>query len=392
MTNHVILDVTEDDPLKLDWGTPASPESSYHVRTPILRDASAKVRTRLEELITAAMRKRAANQPLTVGLELKNLAEAGQELRNAIFQSVPGSPDEQEASRTESDWLPNLQNVEMHVRVARGIYIPWGLVYDDDPSRLSGAPDNIGFEEFSGFWCLKYSLSTLYNKIPAITVVKPTAAAEVQIVRLSHEQAWTKAFPQIPPEEQTLAKQSLFGRAPVVCSTQAFLDLWVGKKKRLETDVLYFFGHADGAALEFSKGDVLSLERFPDVLRRKPPKQHPACLVFLNGCHTAIGDDRSVGFMEATAYEGYCGFIGTEGKIPDVFALRFANAFLTRLMYTGKRTMAIMDELRRDFWPLSLAYNLSCHPDFRFVPKADEAVPPLALPNFSEDPIGSEKV
>ena len=96
--------------------------------------------------------------------------------------------------------------------------------------------------------------------------------------------------------------------------------------------------------------------------------------------------------MEATAYRGYCGFIGTEGKIPDVFALRFANAFLTRLRYTGKRAMAIMDELRRDFWPLSLAYNLSCHPDFRFVPKADGAITLLALPNFSEDPIGSEEV
>ena len=96
--------------------------------------------------------------------------------------------------------------------------------------------------------------------------------------------------------------------------------------------------------------------------------------------------------MEATAYRGYCGFIGAEGKIPDVFALRFANAFLTRLIYTGKTAGAIMDELRRDFWPLSLAYNLSCHPGFRFVPKGDEAAPALAPPDFSQDPIGSERV
>ena len=96
--------------------------------------------------------------------------------------------------------------------------------------------------------------------------------------------------------------------------------------------------------------------------------------------------------MQATAYGGYCGFIGTEAKIPDVFALRFANAFLTRLKYTGRKAVAIMGELRRDFWPLSLAYNLSCHPDFRFVPKANESAPALALPNFSQDPIGSEKV
>jgi hypothetical protein len=387
---HVILDVTEDDPLKLDWGTPVSPESSYHVGAKSLRDASVEVRGRLEELISAAMEKRKANQPLTVGLELKNLAEAGHALRNAIFQSVPGSPDEQEAFRT-GKWLPCLDNVEMHVRVARGIYIPWGLVYDGDLSQVSGAPEDVACEKFSGFWCLKYRLSILYNRIPPSIVVNPTATTEVQMLRLSHEQAWTKAFPQIPPEEQTLVKE-LFGKAPVICSTQEFLDFWARDKKNPETDLLYFFGHADGAALEFSKGDVLRLDKFPNVLQRYPPRQHPACLVFLNGCHTAIGDDKSGGFMQATAYGGYCGFIGTEAKIPDVFALRFANAFLTRLKYTGRKAVAIMGELRRDFWPLSLAYNLSCHPDFRFVPKANESAPALALPNFSQDPIGSEKV
>jgi hypothetical protein len=391
---HVMLDVKEEDPLKLDWGTPASPESSYRVPAHILRDASDEVRARLEELIGAAMTKRRANQPLTLGLELKKLAEAGQGLRNAIFRSVPGRPDEDEAYRIQNDWLPSLQNVEMHIRVwvPRGIYVPWGLVYEGDLSQLSGVPEDIGSEKFSGFWCLKYRLSTLYNTILASIVAKPTTTTEVRIVRLSHRHAWTTAFRRIPSKERTLVKQRLFGRAPAICSEKAFRDFWVKEKKSLETDLLYFFGHADGAALEFKKGDVLRLKEFPDVLRRRPAKQHPACLVFLNGCHTAIGDDDSGGFMVATAYGGYCGFIGTEGKIPDVFALRFANAFLTRLLYTGKRAMAIMDELRRDFWPLSLAYNLSCHPDFRFLSKPDEAVPALAVPDFSQEPIGSNTV
>ena len=96
--------------------------------------------------------------------------------------------------------------------------------------------------------------------------------------------------------------------------------------------------------------------------------------------------------MEATARTGYCGFIGTEAKIPDVFALRFANAFLTRLIYSGKKAITVMNELRGDFWPLSLAYNLSCQPDFRFVPKEEDSIPALPLPDFSRDPIGSEKV
>jgi hypothetical protein len=382
---HVTLDVTEEDPLKLDWGTPAGAESSYHVRAQILRDASTEVRARLEDLITTAMATRSANQALTVDAELRKLADAGRNLRGAIFKNVPGLPDDSETYRTETNWLPNLQSVEMHVRVAQGIYVPWGLVYD-------GSSEDIATGNFSHFWCLKYHLSTVYNKIPPSIVVKPTPTGEANIVWLSHSDAWKKAFAQIPPAERTLVEQKLFDKAPVIFSTQAFFDFWVRDKKKLNTDLLYFFGHANGAALEFNKEDVLKLEHFPDVLKRKPPTQYPACLVFLNGCHTAIGDDDRGGFMEATAHVGYCGFIGTEAKIPDVFALRFANAFLTRLLYTGKRAITIMDELRRDFWPLSLAYNLSCHPDFRFVPKADELVPTLALPNFSQEPIGSEKV
>jgi len=389
---HVILDVTEVDPLKFDWGTPASAESTYHVRVRTLTDASVKVRSRLEELITSAMAKRAANQPLAVGLELKKLAEAGRELRAAIFKAIPGFPDELEAQRTENDWLPNLQNVELHVRVAQGIFVPWGLAYDGDIEELSGRSEDTGLDKYSNFWCLKHHLSTLYNRIPASIVVKPTATSEVKIVGLRHARAWTRAFAQIPPDEQVMVEQSLFGNAPIISSTQQFFDFWIRDRKKLETDLLYFFGHADGAALEFDKGDVLRLENFPDVLKRMPPKQHPACLVFLNGCHTAVGDDDSGGFMEATAYGGYCGFIGTEAKVPDVFALRFANAFLTRLMYTGKKAKIVMDEVRRDFWPLSLAYNLSCHPDFRFTPKLTEPVPDLEVPNFSKDPIGSERM
>jgi hypothetical protein len=388
---HVTLDVTEREPLKLSWRTPVSDESNYHVRLQRLRNASVEARACLENLITEAMTNRAANQPLRVGSQLKKLAEAGHRLREAIFSSVPGSPDEEEADRTGREWLPNLNNVEIHVRVPPDVFVPWGLAYDADPSELSGNPDDIAMSTYSEFWCLKYHLSTLYNKIPDRIVIKPTRTLDARIVSLRHQDAWTKAFKDVPDEEKEAVKL-LFQSTPPICSAEEFRNFWVRDKKRFETDLLYFFGHASGAALEFKKGDILKLADFPDMFLRRPPTMYPACLVFLNGCHTAVGDDDNGGFMQATAVLGYCGFIGTEAKVPDVFALRFANAFLARLLYTGAKVRAVMDELRRDFWPLSLAYNLSCHPEFRFVTTDSGSAPSMKLPDFSQDPIGSERM
>jgi len=181
-------------------------------------------------------------------------------------------------------------------------------------------------------------------------------------------------------------------RAGDICSSRDFEKIWKTQKKCLETDLLYFFGHASGTALAFDKNDLLTMDVFPEILKRKPPADRPACMVFLNDCHTAIGDDKNGGFLQATAYGGFCGFVGTEAEVPDVFALRFANAFLVRLLYTGSRAIEVMHELRSDYWPLSLAYNLSCHPDFRFDPQGVKPPPMLPAPDFSKDAIGSNKV
>jgi hypothetical protein len=388
---HVILDVREDgaSTLKLDWGTPASAATTYHVQARRLTDAAKGVRACLEDLITSAMNRCKAKEPMTVGLELKRLAEAGHALRNAIFFSVPGPPDEGPAEKTRKEWFPNLGEVAMHVRVTQEIYIPWGLAYEGDPALLSEDPEEISIDKFSDFWCLKYHVSTLYNRIPDSVVRKPRATHEAQIVKLINEGAWTKAFEQVSGPEQRLVAAMFTGSS--ICSTSEFREVWVKGNRNMETDLLYFFGHANGAALEFKKGDVLTLKLLPNDLRRSPPKEHPACLVFLNGCHTAIGCDELGGFMEATAYGGYCGFVGTEAKVPDVFALRFANAFLGELLYTGKKAIQVMDKIRLDYWPLSLAYNLSCHPDFRFIAK-DVSAPPMPDPDCWKDVIGSERV
>ena len=385
----ITLDVKENDKnLKVNWRSPSAGSAAYKINANNLINRSAEVRICLQNLIAAAMKNRTEHRPLTLGLELKELAKAGSKLRNEIF--TPLESEDQLEAEDANRWLGSLSDVVLHVTVDREIYIPWGLAFEGDPQKLSGDPEDISIDKFSDFWCLKYQLSTLYNRIRDSVVRNPRTAGQAQIVKLTNQDAWARAIRQVSPLEQQLAA-AMF-TANDICSSSDFENIWKIQKKSHETDLLYFFGHANGTALAFEKGDLLTMDDFPRILMRTPPTEQPACLVFLNGCHTAIGDRNGGGFLQATSYRGFCGFIGTEAEVPDVFALRFANAFLSQLLYTGSRAVDVMNNIRRDYWPLSLAYNLSCHPDFHFIPQG--ATPPslLPAPDFSKDAIGSERV
>ena len=90
--------------------------------------------------------------------------------------------------------------------------------------------------------------------------------------------------------------------------------------------------------------------------------------------------------MEATGDTGFCGFIGTEAKVPDLFAFRFAADFFGHLLYDEMTVVEIMENLRRQHFPLSLVYSTCCHPQFKIKRIAG---PPAALPtrNLSDEPL-----
>ena len=114
-------------------------------------------------------------------------------------------------------------------------------------------------------------------------------------------------------------------------------------------------------------------------------------IVFLNGCHTAVGDPGG-GFLEATGGSGFCGFIGTETGIPDVFALRFGSAFLCQILRGGTVT-EVMSALRAAHWPLSLVYGTYCA-EIQLTPNA--GVTKIKLPvepsNFATCGVGADRM
>jgi hypothetical protein len=157
--------------------------------------------------------------------------------------------------------------------------------------------------------------------------------------------------------------------------------------------LLFILCHADSTQLALNATDPPIGQQYVGSLRRrKGDDRQTACLVFLNGCATATGSPHG-GFLEATARQGFFGFIGTEASVPDVFALRFGLAFMRGLRCQDKALHEVVSVLRTKHWPLSLVYSVNCYADLRL--RAIEDRSRLqdwnqASANFSDPPVGSQ--
>lgn len=88
------------------------------------------------------------------------------------------------------------------------------------------------------------------------------------------------------------------------------------------------------------------------------------CLVFLDGWARPRRATPRAASWRRRAATGFCGFIGTEAEVPDLFALRFGLAFLYHFLLEGVPVYLTMDRLRREHWP-SLLYSTYCYPMLR---------------------------
>jgi hypothetical protein len=125
-------------------------------------------------------------------------------------------------------------------------------------------------------------------------------------------------------------------------------------------------------------------------LKLKRSVNKEVCLVFLNGCHTAVGSAEE-GFLEVTGNTGFCGFLGVETVVPDIFAWRFGMAFFYYFFTKGWTVAQVMQQLRGEHWPLSLLYSAYCHPELRVKPSVKDKMPEIQFSNFSEKMIGTSK-
>jgi hypothetical protein len=130
--------------------------------------------------------------------------------------------------------------------------------------------------------------------------------------------------------------------------------------------LLCFYCHASGNQLCIGE-ETRSHSVFAPTFSRSGSHRRPPTLVFLAGCETAVADLDS-GYLGATSGPGYCGFIGTEVKVPDVFTLGFLACFLDRFYRGGHSVAEVLHRLRAEHWPLSLVFSMCCARDLRVAP------------------------
>jgi hypothetical protein len=342
-----------------------------------LNGAPAGVREQLERLVKAKLK----GSP--IGPILKDLARAGQKLYNELFKATD-LPDQ---ARKVKKWMATAQQpLFVNITVSTYTRIPWGLLYEGDSEALPEDADPADFRVFQGFWCLRYLITCLHQRITAINEVRP----EFRVFSVVHRREYNKVRATLTPEEQTRLNELIatFG-GEIDTST----DLYAQWKKAGAIDrILMFYCHADGTSLALSATDLVSTSDFGEKLDHADDWPDSVTLTFLNGCSTAVGQ-ATKSFLEATGQRGFIGFVGTEAKVPNVYALKFGAEFLRCFFQTGWPLVNVMDAMWRLHWPLSAVYGLNGYSDVSVRSDTLATHWPVEAPrNFSQETIGTSSI
>ena len=359
------------------WQDPECDWFSYEVDLDLLVEKAREIRNCLNDFVVQCMKPNGATH---CGAELKALAKAGYDLYQALFYN-----DGTGRNPTEiKEWLRKQENCRINFTVIDRIHIPWGLIFDRDPETLNGQEKDTGIDIYRDFWCIKYQLSSMYSRL---CPTRSRSFTSIRLVSVLNQNVFDKVLPHLGDNEKKILDWLNTQYGPSLFGSKELIEKW--KSEGEDVDILLFYCHADGTALSLSHNDRLSMHDFKLKLQKQVKTgDTPACLVFLNGCSTAVGED-SGGFLDATSKPGFCGFIGTETSVPDVFAMRYGLTFIFELLNSGKPVYQIANELRVAHWPVSLVYGTYCYPPLQILRSQEPIFPPPMLTNFSTLQLGS---
>ncbi|MGM9486893.1 CHAT domain-containing protein [Ideonella sp. YS5] len=262
---------------------------------------------------------------------------------------------------------------------AERLPLPWGLVYDRP------LPDD-GPVDTAGFWGQRFLIERIapavLGKVPGRSLCS-TDEPGAQLVacvngHLDDQQRVVAAARQVEFFEQ-LAQGALASR-PLVTTRDDFQRWLVAD--RGESRLVYFFCHANsahtmderyfqsreasdaGTWLDLDADERLRIDiNWLADKRDAPLAGQP--LVFLNACSTAEGDREFQSPFLTQFIRGYDarGLIGSDWKVPTVFADEFSRRFLRRFLLApgasvGQALAATSDEFMAAGNPFALIYAI----------------------------------
>jgi hypothetical protein len=372
-----LFDDRDNGALRIKWYRGSDTHRAYCVRRETVEKAAQRVRGALQDLVDAGREKKYDDYPDLV----RRIAEQGHHFYNILFSGI--NEDDRRHAERAKEWVAGRPSEDIITfTVPSRIHIPWGLIYDQPSSEN---PEEIDRERF---WCLKHAAAAHYFDSRPEWVDVQWPAQNFGVLFGAHEELWRSAHRLLgAPDQQRLFRLLSFPNQPKFCLNEIH-GLWEKTKgDNRPPGLLCFYCHASGTDLLIGI-ETLSATDFEQQFARLEIKNRPPTLVFLAGCRTAIGS-LNVGFLEVTSAPGFCGFIGAEVLVPDLFTLRFLSSFINRLFGTGQSVREVMRELRRKHWPLSLAFSVCCTGELRLAPSETMPLDEDSI-NLSYQPVSSE--
>jgi hypothetical protein len=347
----------------LEWGDRQGPHPCYYsVGSASLRADADRIRTLLESL---ALWSQLADAKELRSL-LFNLAEEGQKLRFDIFDTTTRTA--QEIVELQ-EWIADriaAGDIELAVTVDPSLSIPWGFVFDGNPSALLGQAQSTA-AEYDQFWILKLKLSMVFSEAgrPSKTA-RPRSS--YKLLSIVNSEVFADIRVAAPKNYEDLNEIINLSVGPAFnlehCKTL------VAQAAKNDT-LIHFFGHCTGGKLDLG-ADKIDTTKFKmlinDLLDKSDNRPRPYNLIFLNACDTLAGE-LDASFRSAAAKPGLCGIIATEASVPRLFAAEFGVRFLKSMLIDGNSLGDTMEALRRDpaLWPLNLLYSCYASTDYRIV-------------------------
>jgi hypothetical protein len=395
LTLHV--ENVNPDLTQMRWLDCENGDRSYRVSADQLDGAANDVRTHLQNYLNCYIRAKTpdsmtVDSPETVAA-LERLVDAGRVLFDSLFLSSDKSENARKA-REQYLLLDEAGPLKLVLKVGPTRTLPWSLIVPDSVVRPERGFRSGGLA--STFWGLRHEMSVATFGVGG----KRQAIAGNQYRALAGMNRWiydvAKASLGTGAERQWLDDLEAGLKDGVAFDSRRFIDCI--QRAAGDQNVLlrfaYLLGHASGEYLQFSETDQLSASELAARLDYLPDDcdlEHT--ILFLNGCDTATEGER-FSFAKLVGRFNVSALIGTEVKVPDRFAFRFALAFLRLVIHEGLPLRQALAQLRRKHLPISLAYSLYAAEGLTITPTAanGKAVRQSLLDeNYSEGDVKCKK-
>src|SRR5262249_2102162 len=158
----------------------------------------------------------------------------------------------QEQAERAKEWLSGEHPRQFHFTIETDDLIPWGLVFDTDPTDFRGQADDIEPEQYRHFWALKYRQTTMRHRIAPNYPQDCIHRESLQVLPVINEKVLRDTLRALSAEEQ-VAVEALITTTGPVHSTGELFRRWAGLDKRY--CLMYIVAHANPTTVALGEED-----------------------------------------------------------------------------------------------------------------------------------------